>query len=157
MPANNGQRISVAGPRSKDALQCFDLDIHAVSRLTSLSPILLPIHPAPAVLRNVLVPNLLCQLCRRRAPHSRLAVKNHLFVRLGLAEAEAVLKFVGGEEHGVRLGFDGDVDRAGNVAGFVFCGLTDVCASLLVSRVLVWCVDGGLLYRSGSVLARAIR
>jgi hypothetical protein len=85
-------------------------------RLTALPAILLPIHPAPLILRNILIPNLLRQRRSRRAPDARFAVENQFFVHRGFAETEAVFELFFGQEHGVRLGFYGDVERAGDEA-----------------------------------------
>jgi hypothetical protein len=85
-------------------------------RLTSLPAILLPIHPAPLILRNVLITHLLRQRRSRRAPDARFAVENQLFVHRGFAETEAVLELFFGQEHGVGLRFYRDVERAGDEA-----------------------------------------
>jgi hypothetical protein len=85
-------------------------------RLARLPTILLPIHPAPFILRNILIPNLLRQRRGRRAPDARFAVENQLFVHRGFAETEAVLELFFGQEHGVGLRFYRDVERAGDEA-----------------------------------------
>ena len=97
------------------------------SRLARLTTVLLPIHPASPVFRNILVAILFCQLCSSGAPHAGLAVEDQLFVHRRLAEAEPVLEFVFGQEKRIRLRLDGDVDGAGNVPGLVLGGFADVC------------------------------
>jgi hypothetical protein len=100
------------------------------SRLTTLPTLLLPIHPTPLVLRDILIPVLLRQIRRSRAPHARFAVKHQLLVHRRLAEAESVLELGFVQEHGVGLGFDWDVDRAGDEPGLVLGRLADVCCTL---------------------------
>jgi hypothetical protein len=104
------------------------------SRLTALPTLPLPIHPAPLILGNILIPILPRQTRRSRAPHARFAIENQLLVHRRLAEAKAVLELGFVQEHGVGLGFDWDVDRAGDEPCFVLGGLADVWCSVLVSE-----------------------
>lgn len=69
---------------------------------------------------------LLCQLRSRAAPHPRPAIEHHLLVLGRFREAEAVFELLFRQEDGVRLGFDGDVDRGRDVAGLVFGRFADV-------------------------------
>jgi len=68
-----------------------------------LPALLLPVQPTTSVLCYILVSDLACQLRRSTTPHARFAIEHHFLVRLWLGEAEAVLKLIGGKEHGVRL------------------------------------------------------
>jgi hypothetical protein len=72
-------------------------------RLARLPTVLLPIHPAPFILRDILIPILLRQRRSRRAPDARFAVENQLLIHRRFAEPEAVLELFFGQEHGVRL------------------------------------------------------
>ena len=89
------------------------------SRLATLPTIVLPIHPASLILGNILVPILPRQIRRRRAPHARFTVEHQLLIHRRLAEAKAVLELGFVQEHGVRLGLDWDVDRAGDETSLV--------------------------------------
>jgi hypothetical protein len=109
---------------------------HTSSRLTSLPTLILPIHPTALVLGNILIPILPRQVRRRRAPHARFAIKHQLLLERRLAEAKTVLELGFVQEHGVGLGFDRDVDRAGDETGLVLGGLADVC-SVLVSELVI--------------------
>jgi hypothetical protein len=96
------------------------------SRLASLTTVVLPIHPTALVLGNILIPILPCQVSRSRAPHARFAIEHQLLIHRRLAEAEAILELGFVQEHGVGLGLDWDVDRAGDETSLVLGGLADV-------------------------------
>ena len=96
------------------------------SRRLGLTSVLLPVQPAASVLCHVLIAHLLRQLCGSTTPDTTLAVEDDLLVSAGLLEAESIFELVCREEHGVWLGFDGDIDGGGDVARAVFGWLTDV-------------------------------
>jgi hypothetical protein len=63
-----------------------------------LSPILLPIHPAPRILSHVHPATLSCQFRCSPAPHPSFAVKDQLGILIRLLKAVPVFKFFSREE-----------------------------------------------------------
>lgn len=75
---------------------------------------------------------LLCKLSRSTAPHTCPAIEDNLFVCGRLLKTKSVLKLFLGQEQGVWLGFDGQVDCAGNVSSFVLGRFTDVYTESMI-------------------------
>ena len=77
------------------------------------------------------------QLRSRTTPHTRLAIKNKLFILRRLLEAKPVLEFLRRKEDGVGLRGDGHVDGGWDEAFGVFVWLADVDED----GVFFWGVD----------------
>lgn len=69
---------------------------------------------------------MLRQLRRRPTPDTRLAEEHDFLIQRGFLEAEAILEVFFGEEKGVGLGGDGEVEGEGDGVGGEFGGLADV-------------------------------
>ena len=93
------------------------------SPVSSLLPlywttVALPLDPAPRKFTNLPPkPRLPSQSRGRFTPDARLAVEDHLIVRLGFCPAKPLFKLGGGEEESVRCRRDWQILAAGDLAG----------------------------------------
>jgi hypothetical protein len=110
-----------------------------------------PIHPAPSIVPDVLIPNLLCLLTSRSAPLARPTVKDHLLLGQGFVEHvfldERTCVIVGREV--LLEGAQGERDGTGDGSEGDLVWFTDVCRAVRRGGISAehWWSSGNATYR----------